>query len=196
MHQTRKGQQRYFGMKAHVGVDSRTKVIHAVVTTAANVADATVLPDLLHGEETRVRGDQAYRGQREMIRDHAPTAQDLTNRRDRGVADEAEKARNRNKSRVQAKAEHSIGCDQAGLWLHQVALSRVGEERATAVFHLRASQPVHRPRQIAAYPSGIVTQAVRQATALRPNWPISTQHERLAERSTRPVEKANLFGSP
>jgi transposase, IS5 family len=68
MHQTRKGNQWYFGMKAHFGVDSKTKVIHAVVATAANVHDATVLPDLLHGEETRVWGDQAYKGQGEVIR--------------------------------------------------------------------------------------------------------------------------------
>jgi IS5 family transposase len=64
MHQTKKGNQWYFGMKAHLGVDSRTKLIHAVVATPANVADSTVLPDLLHGKETRVWGDQAYRGQR------------------------------------------------------------------------------------------------------------------------------------
>jgi transposase, IS5 family len=51
------------GMKAHFGVDSRSKLIHAVVATPANVADSTVLPDLLHGHETRVWGDQAYRGQ-------------------------------------------------------------------------------------------------------------------------------------
>jgi len=54
MHHTKKGNQWCFGMNAHIGVDSRNKVIHAVVATAANVADATVLPDLLHGEETRV----------------------------------------------------------------------------------------------------------------------------------------------
>jgi IS5 family transposase len=54
MHQTKKGNQWYFGMKAHIGVDSKTKVIHAVVATAANVADSTILPDLLHGDETRV----------------------------------------------------------------------------------------------------------------------------------------------
>src|SRR5207244_5894850 len=53
------------GMKAHVGVDSKTKIIHTAVATAANVADSAVLPDLLHGEETRVWGDQAYRGQSE-----------------------------------------------------------------------------------------------------------------------------------
>ena len=111
MHQTKKGNQWYFGMKAHFGVDSKTKVIHAVVATAANVHDATVLPDLLHGEETRIWGDQAYKGQGEVIRKHAPNAKDFTNRRCRyrGVVDEAEKARNRTKSKVRAKVEHSIG---------------------------------------------------------------------------------------
>ena len=56
MHQTKKGNQWYFGMKAHFGVDSRTKLIHAAVATPANVADSTVLPELLHGQETRVWG--------------------------------------------------------------------------------------------------------------------------------------------
>ena len=111
MHQTRKGKQWYFGMKAHIGVDSQTKLIHSVVATAANVADSTVLPDLLHGEETRVWGDQAYRGQRDVIRDCAPKAKDFTNRRYRhcGVVDELEKARNRTKSKVRAKVEHVFG---------------------------------------------------------------------------------------
>ena len=111
MHQTKKGNQWYFGMKAHIGVDSRSKVIHAVVATAANVADATVLPDLLHGEETRVWGDQAYRGQRAVIREHAPKARDFTNRRyrHRGVVNEVERARNRTKSKVRAKVEHCFG---------------------------------------------------------------------------------------
>jgi IS5 family transposase len=49
MHQTKKGNQWYFGMKAHFGVDGRTKLIHAAVATPPNVADGTVLPDLLHG---------------------------------------------------------------------------------------------------------------------------------------------------
>jgi len=108
MCQTRKGNQWYFGMKAHIGVDSGTKVIHSVVATPANVADGTILPDLLHGEETRVWGDQAYRGQRDVIRAAAPAAKDFTNRRCKhhGVVDEAEKAKNRTKSRVRAKVEH------------------------------------------------------------------------------------------
>lgn len=111
MHQTRKGKQWYFGMKLHVGVDSRTKLIHSVATTAANVHDAKVLPDLLHGKETRVWGDQAYRGQKAVIRAQAPNARDFTNRRyrHRGVVNEAERRKNRNKSQVRAKVEHSIG---------------------------------------------------------------------------------------
>src|SRR5438094_807127 len=91
-----------------VGVDSKTKIIHTAVATAANVADSAVLPDLLHGEETRVWGDQAYRGQSEVIRECAPQAQDCTHRRYRykhGV-DEVERAKNRSKSRVRSKVEH------------------------------------------------------------------------------------------
>jgi IS5 family transposase len=79
MHHTRKGKQWYFGMKAHVGVDSKTKIIHSAVVTAANIADCAALPDLPHGEETRVWGDQAYRGQSEVIREAAPLAHDMTN---------------------------------------------------------------------------------------------------------------------
>ncbi len=70
-----------------------------------------MLPDLLHGDETRVWGDQAYRGQRAVIREHAPNARDFINRRyrHRGVVNEAEKARNRTKSKVRAKVEHCFG---------------------------------------------------------------------------------------
>jgi IS5 family transposase len=111
MHQTAKGKQWYFGMKAHLGVDSRTKLIHSVTATPANVADATVLPALLHGEETRVYGDQAYRGQTAVIRHHAPRARDFTNRRYRhgGHVDEVEREKNRTKATVRAKVEHAIG---------------------------------------------------------------------------------------
>jgi IS5 family transposase len=54
-------------MKAHVGVDSKTKLIHTAVATAAHVSDVAMMPDLLHGEETRVWGDGAYQGQTEVI---------------------------------------------------------------------------------------------------------------------------------
>jgi transposase, IS5 family len=111
MHQTRKGKQWYFGMKAHVGVDSKTKLIHTALVTPAHVADATVLPELLHGEETRVWGDQGYRGQTDVIRECAPRAQDCTHRRYRFkyYTDEVEREKNRVKSTVRSKVEHVFG---------------------------------------------------------------------------------------
>src|SRR5512133_1952072 len=111
MHQTKKGNQWYFGMKAHFGVDSRSKLIHAAVATPTNVADSAVLANLLHGNETRVWGDQAYRGQRAVIRRQAPRARDFVNRRyrHRGVVDEVERGKNRTKSKVRARVEHAIG---------------------------------------------------------------------------------------
>ena len=111
MHQTAKGKQWYFGMKAHIGVDSRTKLIHTILASAANVPDRDALPHLLHGKETRVWGDQGYQGLTEVIHERAPKAKDFTNRRYRfqGRTDEIEKAKNRNKSRVRAKVEHVFG---------------------------------------------------------------------------------------
>ena len=62
MHQTRKGQQWYFGMKAHIGADRDSKLVHTVVVTAANVADITKTAELLHGQETQVHADAGYTG--------------------------------------------------------------------------------------------------------------------------------------
>ena len=111
MHQTAKGKQWYFGMKAHIGVDSRTKLIHTVKASAANVADALGMPHLLHGKETRVWGDQAYRGQKDAIRAVAPRIRDFTNQRYRWGTrvDETIKATNRRKSKIRAKVEHVFG---------------------------------------------------------------------------------------
>ena len=62
MHQTRKGNQWYFGMKAHIGADRDSKLVHTVVVTAANVADVTRTAELLHGQETQVHADAGYIG--------------------------------------------------------------------------------------------------------------------------------------
>jgi IS5 family transposase len=59
MHQTRKGKDWHFGMKAHVGTDKHG-IVHSLSTTAANVADISELPKLLHGQEREIFGDQAY----------------------------------------------------------------------------------------------------------------------------------------
>ena len=108
MRSGKKGKLWHFGMKAHIGVDSQTKVIHSVQVTPANVHDSVCLADLLHGRETRVWGDAAYMGKTDVIRARAPKARDLTNRRwqHRTWVDEAERARNREKSRIRARVEH------------------------------------------------------------------------------------------
>ena len=62
MHQTKKGNQYYFGMKAHIGVDDESGLVHSVVGTAANVADITQVDKLLHGEENMVGADAGYTG--------------------------------------------------------------------------------------------------------------------------------------
>src|SRR5277367_1710211 len=108
MHQTRKGKQWYFGLKAHIGVDSKQGHVHSVCTSAASVADKHMLPDLLHGEERKVWGDAGYQGQGDSIREAAPHAQDMTCRRTRfkNYVDEQARRKNTTKSRVRAKVEH------------------------------------------------------------------------------------------
>ena len=62
MHQTKKGKQWHFGMKAHIGVDAESGLVHTVIGTAANVNDVTQAGALLHGQETAAFGDAGYRG--------------------------------------------------------------------------------------------------------------------------------------
>jgi IS5 family transposase len=62
MKQTRKGNQWYFGMKAHIGVDADSGLVHSVIGTAANVNDVTQAGALLHGQEQQAFGDAGYRG--------------------------------------------------------------------------------------------------------------------------------------
>lgn len=107
MHQVRKGNQWYFGMKAHIGVDSKAGIVHSLCSTAASVSDVHMLPDLLHGGEKKVWGDGGYQGQTAAIHKAAPEAQDMTSRRvkTKSGVDEAEKRKNRTKARVRAKVE-------------------------------------------------------------------------------------------
>src|SRR6202163_3015134 len=81
MHQVKKGNQWYFGAKAHIGVDSKESIVHSVCTSAASVSDVHMLPDLLHGAEKKVWGDAGYQGQTEAIHAAAPEAQDMTSAR-------------------------------------------------------------------------------------------------------------------
>jgi IS5 family transposase len=72
MKQTRKGNQWYFGMKAHIGVDAHSGLVHSVVGTAANVNDVTQAGGLLHGEEEAAFGDAGYQGVHKRIEAQGP----------------------------------------------------------------------------------------------------------------------------
>jgi len=108
MHQTKKGNQWYFGMKMHTGTDAGSGLVHTIQGTAANVHDSTVLPQLLHGHEEALYGDSAY---------HSKALQALAlvvglsfcvcqrGTRARPLS-ERQRARNRRYSRVRAIGEH------------------------------------------------------------------------------------------
>ena len=108
MHSTKKGNQYYFGMKIHVGVDRESRTVHSLVTTPANVHDSKMVEDILHGEENAVFGDSAYMGKTEEIAKKAPQALDLT--QTRGTKNkkltEEEKETNRLLSKTRSRGEH------------------------------------------------------------------------------------------
>ena len=83
MHQTRKGNPWRFGMKGHIGVDSKSGLIHSAAVMPANTHDSQVLGRLLHGSETRVWGDSAYSGQGDPLKQAAPKAQDFNHEKGR-----------------------------------------------------------------------------------------------------------------
>jgi transposase, IS5 family len=110
MHQSKKGKQWHLGMKVHIGVDSQSGLVHSASITSGNVHDSHELPNLLHGAETRLYGDCAYRGekQRKRLKAIAPKARDFTNKRahkNRPLT-EADKQTNRRKSSVRSIVEH------------------------------------------------------------------------------------------
>jgi len=113
MHQTRKGNQWHFGMKAHIGVDDASGLVHHVECTAANVADVTQVHKLLHGQEDTVCGDSGYTGavKREelqaveaafLIAEKPSKLKALKNQRARRYAERLEHY----KASLRAKVEH------------------------------------------------------------------------------------------
>ena len=113
MHQTKKGNQWHFGMKAHIGVDEESGLVHHVECTAANVADVTQVHSLLHGREDTVCGDSGYTGAdkreelqdvkaRFLIAEKRSKVQAIKNQRERARAERWE----RTKASLRAKVEH------------------------------------------------------------------------------------------
>jgi transposase, IS5 family len=114
MHQTKKGNQWHFGMKAHIGVDADSGLVHTVVGTAANVNDVTQAHALVHGAETDVFADSGYQGvgkraETQDIKTHWHVAMRPGKRKvlDKStplgaIQDQLERA----KARIRAKVEH------------------------------------------------------------------------------------------
>jgi len=148
MHQTRKGQQWYFGMKLHIGVDSQSGLAHSAVVTAANVHDKHPLPDLLHGNEKRVYGDSAYASQKGLIRSKAAKAKNFTNQRSRrnGIINEETRSKNRNKSRIRARVEHVFGVVKR-LWGFGKVRYRGLQKNATRAFTALALANIYLSRE-------------------------------------------------
>jgi IS5 family transposase len=114
MHQAKKGNQWYFGMKAHIGVDDESGLVHSVVGTAANVADVTQVDKLLHGDENVVCADAGYTGvekrpeheNRQVIWQIAARRSTYQKLGKRSVLYKAKRKIEKAKAQVRAKVEH------------------------------------------------------------------------------------------
>jgi IS5 family transposase len=111
MHQTKKGNQWYFGMKAHIGVDVDSGLVHTVTTTAANEADVEQVEELLHGKEQVVHADAGYRGadkrvERKGLRWEIAAKRGQVQVMKEGREKRAIEQREKHKASIRAKVEH------------------------------------------------------------------------------------------
>jgi IS5 family transposase len=109
MHQTKKGKDWHFGMKAHVGTDPRG-IVHSLSTTAANVSDISQMGELLHGQEREVFGDQAYWSESHRQGARARGIRYRVNRRPNPgrPLSRLERRLNRLRSATRARGEHAF----------------------------------------------------------------------------------------
>jgi IS5 family transposase len=110
MKQTKKGNQWYFGMKAHVGTDSKTGLAHSIVVTDAGVHDSQVMDELLHGEEKAVYGDRAYTSEKKRKEYEERGIKWCVNRKAcrHGQLTPKDMEYNHRQSQVRAKGEHAF----------------------------------------------------------------------------------------
>jgi IS5 family transposase len=139
MKQTKKGNQWYFGMKAHVGTDTRKGLAHSVVVTDASVHDSQVMDELLHGEEQAVYGDRAYTSEKKRQEYEARGINWCINRKAcRHYQLTPEKvAYNRRQSQIRAKGEHAFLVVKH-LWHYQKVRYKGLFKNAVQVFSLFA----------------------------------------------------------
>jgi transposase, IS5 family len=138
MKPTRKGNQWYFGMKAHVGTDTHGRV-HSVVVTDASVHDSQMMEELVHGEEQVVYGDKAYADAGKQARFEESGVEWRVNRKgsNRRKLNIADRSFNRKNNRTRARGEHAFRIVK-DLWGYSKARYRGIEKNAAQVFTLFA----------------------------------------------------------
>lgn len=108
MHQIKKGNQWYFGMKGHIGVDAQSGLVHHIQTTSANVSDNTMMEQLLHGDERALFGDKGYADKK--VKRRARNGEFFYGILDKGSPrrkiSSSQRKRNRKLSSVRSKVEH------------------------------------------------------------------------------------------
>ena len=138
MHQTQKGNQWHFGMKAHIAVDAESGLVHTVTTTAANESDVGQIADLLHGKEEQVWADSGYRGAAKRVaRDDlqwhiAARPSDIAKLPDGRVKERVQKQEHR-KASVRAKVEHPFRVIKRQFGLTKVRFKGLAKNTAHVV---------------------------------------------------------------
>ena len=150
MHQTKKGNQYYFGAKAHIGVYDESGLVHSVVVTAANVADITQVDKLLHGAKNVVCADAGYTGV-EKREEHAGrhVIWQVASRRStykkhgkRSALYKAMRKIEKAKAQVRAKVEHPFRVIKRQFGYTNSALPGLGEEHCSNGDAVRLVEPV------------------------------------------------------
>ena len=132
MHQTKKGNEWYFGMKAHIGVDAETGLAHSLATTAANVSDVATAHAALHGGEDTVHGDAGYQGvgRREENEGRGLGDGDEAGEAPAAGQDGARGAAEKRKASVRAKFRASVPVREAAVRLREGLHTRLSMHAA------------------------------------------------------------------
>jgi IS5 family transposase len=137
MSSTKKGNQWHFGMKAHVGTDTKTGVVHTVVCTTASVHDSEEMEELLHGDEDEIYGDKAYvSSERQTRYESQGKVWKVSRKAKRGSSlSKRDEKWNHRSSKVRARGEHAFGVVKS-LWGYTKTRYRGIEKNATQIFML------------------------------------------------------------
>lgn len=153
MHKTKKANQWFFGMEAHIAVDADRGLVHTVTTTAANEADVEQVADLLHGMEEQVWADSGYRGAQSRVERDDPQwhiaarPSEITKLPD-GRKKAAVQRREHKKASVRAKGGAPVPRRQAPVRAGEGALRGQGQEHGACRDAVRAVEPVDGAQEV------------------------------------------------